>query len=130
MIGQQQVRFTSPMIKSQKYRVILDYQPPYPDPIVFRKGEQVTVGREYKDDPDWQNWRWCRGKSNNNAWVPTQYLTIDGKSGIFKRDYNARELTIQKGEKLEIYQVINGFGMAEKSDGNQGWVPLRNLEII
>lgn len=117
-------------MKSQKYRVKQDYQSPYPDPILFRKGEQVTVGREFNDDPDWQNWRWCEGRNKNAAWVPIQYLTIKGGNGIFKQDYNARELTIQTGEILEVYEVINGFGMAEKSDGNQGWVPVRNLEIL
>ena len=117
-------------MKKQRYRVIKDYQSPYPDPILFRKGEQVTVGREFKDDPDWQNWRWCEGKKNNAAWVPIQYLTIEGKSGILKRDYNARELTIHKGETVTVNEVINGFGMAEKVDGNKGWIPMRNLEIL
>lgn len=118
------------MLKPQKYRVIQDYQSPYPDPIVFRRGEKVTVGREFKDDPDWLNWRKCEGKDKNAAWVPVQYLTIEGKKGIFKQDYNARELTIVTGEILGIYEVLNGFGMAEKSNGNKGWVPMRNLEIL
>ena len=117
-------------MKSQKYRVKKDYQSPYPDPILFRKGEQVTVGREFKDDPDWQNWRWCEGKKNNAAWVPIQYLTIEGKSGIFNRDYNARELTVHKDEIVKVNEVLNGFGMAKNSDGSTGWVPLRNLEIL
>ena len=118
------------MLKPQKYRVIQDYQSPYPDPIVFRRGEKVTVGREFKDDPDWLNWRKCEGKDKNAAWVPVQYLTIEGKSGILKQDYNARELTIHKGETVTVNEVINGFGMAEKVDGNKGWIPMRNLEIL
>jgi len=117
-------------MKSQKYRVIQAYQSPYPDPIFFRKGEQVTVGRELKDDPDWQNWRWCEGKNKKAAWVPVQFLTIKEKSGIFKQDYNARELTVLTGEIIKISEVINGFGMGEKNDGNRGWVPMRNLEIL
>jgi hypothetical protein len=118
------------MVKPEKYRVIQDYQSPYPDPIVFRKGEQVTVGREFKNDPAWQNWRRCEGKNKNAAWVPNQYLTIKGRKGIFKQDYNARELTVHTGEILKINQVLNGFGMAENSNGNKGWVPMRNLEIL
>ena len=117
-------------MKSQKYRVKKDYQSPYPDPILFRKGEQVTVGREFKNDPDWQNWRWCEGKKNNAAWVPIQYLTIEPESGIFNRDYNARELTVHKDEIVKVNEVLNGFGMAKNSDGSTGWVPLRNLEIL
>ena len=117
-------------MKKQRYRVIKDYQSPYPDPILFRKGEQVTVGREFKDDPDWQDWRWCEGKKNNAAWVPIQYLTIEGKNGIFNRDYNARELTVHKGEIVTVYEMINGFGMADRGDGKKGWIPMRNLEIL
>lgn len=117
-------------MKSQKYRVIQNYQSPYPDPIRFRKGEKVTVGKKYKGDPDWRNWIWCRGKNDNSAWVPIQYLTIEGRTGIFKQDYNARELTVHKGEIVEVQEVVNGFGMAEKNDRNKGWVPMRNLEIL
>ncbi len=117
-------------MREQRYQVMKDYQSPYPDPIIFRKGEQVTVGREFKDDPDWQDWRWCEGKKNKAAWVPIQYLTIEGKSGILKRDYNARELTVHKGEIVTVYEMINGFGMVKNGDGKKGWLPMRNLEII
>jgi len=117
-------------MREQRYQVIKDYQSPYPDPIIFRKGEQVTVGREFKDDPDWQDWRWCEGKKNKAAWVPIQYLTIEAKSGIFNQDYNARELTVHKGEIVTVYEMINGFGMVKNGDGKKGWLPMRNLEII
>ena len=59
--------------------------------------------------------------------MPLQYLTISEGKGIFKRDYNALELSVDAGEALTVYEEINGFGMAEKADGSKGWVPLRNL---
>jgi hypothetical protein len=34
---------------------------------------------------------------------------------------------VNEGEELLVYEEINGFGMAEKSDGKKGWVPLRNM---
>jgi len=60
--------------------------------------------------------------------VPKQYL--DGAPGkaTFIRDYNAMELSVCEGEKLILHEIVNGFGMAEKPDGRQGWVPMRNLE--
>jgi len=38
------------------FRVIEAYQSPYPRPIVFRKGEKVTIGREFNEDLNWKDW--------------------------------------------------------------------------
>ena len=111
----------------RKYRVIEAYQSPYPTPIVFQEGEQVEIGKEFADDPDWKNWVWCKGKNEKQAWVPLQYLIIKEETGIFRRNYNALELSVSEGEELSVYEEVNGFGMAEKTDGNKGWVPLKNL---
>ncbi|MFC2088932.1 SH3 domain-containing protein [Calditrichota bacterium] len=116
-------------MKSTKYNVIKDYKSPYPSPIIFKKGEMVKITKEFKDDPDWQNWVWCEGENNNKAWTPKQYLKINKNEGIFTKDYNALELSIHSGEEVLIFETINGFGMAEKQNGEKGWVPLKNLEI-
>ena len=115
--------------KPQRYRVIKDYESPYPDPMVFRKGEKVKVGREFKEDPDWKDWIWCEGSGEKKAWVPKQYVNIDGTSGTFNRDYNAVELSVRVGESLVVYEIVNGFGMSEKTSRARGWVPIRNMEI-
>ena len=115
-------------LKPERYKVMREYKSPYPDPIIFRKGEEVTVGQEFKEDPEWKNWVWCEGKSKK-AWVPRQYIIIDGANGVFEKDYNAMELSVKVGEELVVYEVVNGFGLSEKPDGTKGWMPMRNLEI-
>ena len=110
-----------------KYRVIKAYQSPYPLPIIFQKGERVEIEREYTEDPDWENWVWCKGKNNKYSWEPKQYLIISIRKGRFKKDYNAMELSVIEGEELTLNEVINGFGMAEKENGTKGWVPMKNL---
>ena len=115
-------------MKPERYRVTRDYRSPYPDPEVFQRGEKVTVGQEFKEESDWKNWVWCEG-NNKKAWVPKQYVIIDGTSGIFSKDYNARELSVKVGEELVVYEVVNGFGMSGKPDGTKGWVPMKNMEI-
>jgi len=115
--------------KANRTKVIKEYKSPYPDPIIFQKGEEVTVGREYKEDPDWKDWIWCQGNNNNSAWVPKQYIDMDDVKGVFTRDYNAMELSVQAGEELVVYETINGFGMSENSNGERGWVPLKNMEL-
>ena len=116
------------MTKSKRYRVIEDYQSPYPDPIIFHKGEKVTIGKEFTDDPDWKDWVWCEGQNNNEAWVPKQYLKVEAEQGEFITDYNARELSVEIGDTLNVYEIVNGFGLAEKPSGERGWVPMKNLQ--
>jgi len=115
--------------KPTKYRVIREYQSPYPDPLIFQKGEVVEIGEEFTDDPAWKNWFWCEGTNNRQAWVPKQYLDTNGGKGTFKKDYNAMELSVAVGEALWVYEIVNGFGMAEKPDGTSGWVPMKNLKL-
>ena len=116
------------MTKFKHYRVIEAYQSPYPEAIIFNKGECVIIGKEFTDDPDWKDWVWCDGEHDNQAWVPKQYLDIEGNTGRFTTDYNALELSVEVGETLNIYEIVNGFGMAEKPNGERGWVPLKNLQ--
>jgi Variant SH3 domain len=121
------------MIKSRaykptKYRVIKAYQSPYPDSLIFKKGDIVEVGKPFTGDPEWGNWLWCVGTDNLKAWVPKQYLNIIEKKGILNKDYNARELSVDVGENLFVHEIVNGFGMAEKANGKKGWVPMKYLE--
>jgi len=115
-------------MRSERYAVIIDYQSPYPDPIVFQKGEMVKIGREFEEDPDWKNWVWCEGKNDKKAWAPKQYIDINGTKGVFKEEYNAKELSVKTGEELVVREIVNGFGMSEKTDGTRGWVPMRNMK--
>lgn len=116
--------------KPTKYRVTREYKSPFPDPIVFHKGDTVEVGKEFTDDPDWKDWIWCEGTNSIKACVPKQYLEIRDGKGTFKRDYNAMELSVYVGEELVVYEIVNGFGMAEKSNSIKGWVPIKNVKPI
>ncbi|MFC1853475.1 SH3 domain-containing protein [candidate division CSSED10-310 bacterium] len=113
-----------------KYKVINDYESPYPESITFQTGERVKVGQEFTADPDWQDWVWCIGQHNNEAWVPKQYLMIQGQTGIFLRDYDARELSARVGEVLVVFEIVNAFALVENQHGENGWVPLRNMELM
>ena len=110
------------------YTVIQEYNTPYPDSIFFRRGEIVEIGEEFAEDPDWEDWVWCKGENDNQGWTPKQFLEIEGDRGVFKRAYDARELSLQEGEALFIGEVVNGFGMAERVNGERGWAPMNHLE--
>jgi hypothetical protein len=113
-----------------KYRVNKEYKTPYPCSIKFYQGEEVKIVDKKNDDPDWQNWIWCEGKSNNKAWVPGQYLIIRGSTGTLNTDYDAKELSIETGETLTVFEILNGFAIAENSHGETGWTPLKCLSPI
>ncbi|HKJ26293.1 MAG TPA: SH3 domain-containing protein [Anaerolineales bacterium] len=112
------------------FKVIEDYKSPYPEPNVFQAGEKVQVGEKFEDDPEWQDWFWCEGENQQKAWVPKLYLQMDGHVGVFIQDYNALELTLQVGEILTGFEEVNGFCMAENENGQKGWAPLKNLEVM
>ena len=99
-------------MKPVKRKVIVDYKSPYPGSIKFEKGEIVRVGEKYDEDSEWENWYWCEGQQGKKAWVPIQYIDISGDTGTIKTQYDAKELTIYKGEILETHEEINGFTMA------------------
>lgn len=88
----------------------------------------MTIKRKFTDDADWKDWVWCEGENKNKAWVPKQYLKMEAGSGVFLNDYNARELSVTVGEIVTVYEIVNGFGMSEKRNGECGWIPLKNLQ--
>jgi len=53
-----------------------------------------------------------------------------GDTGIFIRDYDAKELTVHKGEILSVGEQVNGFGIAVKDNRESGWVPMKFLEEL
>jgi hypothetical protein len=115
---------------SVNYIVLKEYESPYPDPIHFQEGEIIEVGETYEDDPDWVDWVWCCGEHHNDAWVPKQFIYFQNGQWVMKRNYNAMELILEIGESVNVLEIVNGFGMAEKSDGSRGWVPMNHLQKI
>ena len=37
--------------------------------------------------------------------------------------------SLKVGKRLVVHEIINGFGMSEKTNGMRGWVPMKNREI-
>jgi hypothetical protein len=115
-------------MEPERFTVVTDYRSPYPNSIAFRKDEKVAIGQEFKGDPAWEKWVWCTGANDKQAWVPQQYLNIDGGTGTLKKDYDAKELSVKVGERVIVHNIVNGFGMAEKTNGMRGWVALKHMK--
>jgi hypothetical protein len=74
-----------------KYIVISSHEPQYPNPIEFRLGDFVRIGRQ---DDAFPGWIWVTTNDGNQGWAPIQYLHIEesGTKAFALRDYSAREL--------------------------------------
>ena len=114
-----------------EYIVIKKHTSNYPNPLCVIKGEKVKVGRRYTGNKDWANWIYCvKLDKSQEGWVPEQIIAISEHLGTLLEDYTAKELTINKGEKVIGAQELNGWIWCEGSSINSGWIPKSNLKIV
>ena len=112
-----------------KAQVIKQHESEFPVPIELVKGDQIE-GTLKKTE--WEGWVWCTSSTGVKGWVPLIYLqALREKEGWFLviQNYNARELTVQKGEILELSEEEAGeWVWATTESGQSGWIPLKNLK--
>ena len=111
-----------------RVRVREPYAIRYPDPIKVSAGAAVTVGRR---DEQFTHWLWCRAEDGREGWVPERLLssTNPGRAHL-KEAYEATELPLAAGERVELVKEFDGFGWGECEDGRAGWFPMSVLERI
>jgi hypothetical protein len=118
------------MIRMKKARVIKDHQSEYTDPFLVKAG---TILIAEDKESEWEGWVWCRTPNSIYKWYPKCYLKeITEKPSQFEllRDYDAKELPVQVGNKVIIQIEESSWAWVVKHDGEAGWIPLENLEII
>ncbi|MFX0032174.1 MAG: SH3 domain-containing protein [Candidatus Hodarchaeota archaeon] len=108
-------------------RVIKEYKTPFPDPIILKKGERVSIEDR---ECDWPGWVWAINKSTKSGWVPRSYIKIHKGYAEMAKDYNATELTASIGEEFLIEKEESGWVWVSSKMGKSGWIPLENIEII
>lgn len=108
-----------------KARVIERHRTQYTDPIGFRAGEELVLGRR---DDQFVGWIWATAPSGKSGWVPIEALAIEGERGRALHDYTARELDVDVGERVTIARELAGWAWVLSERGGEGWVPLASLE--
>ncbi|MFZ5980351.1 MAG: SH3 domain-containing protein [Candidatus Zixiibacteriota bacterium] len=108
------------MLFNKKGTVIKSYRTAYPDPLIIKKGERLTVGEK---ESEWTGWTWCTNAKGKSGWAPESYLSVKGDTAVSRCDYDATELTVAAGEKLTVLGEESGWVRAAKADGATGWVP-------
>lgn len=111
-------------------RVIKDHKGEFATPLITKTGETLE-GQE--KETQWDGWLWCKNSAGTQGWVPKAYLEpLPKEAGRFKilKDYTAKELNVKVGEELIILLEESGWAWVRTPLGDEGWVPLENLEDL
>ena len=109
------------------FRVIRPYQAAHPDPWTARKGQHLEFERR---ESEWEDWIWCTDPSGNSAWVPENWVELEGEFCILQRDYTSTELSVDEGEIITAELDESGWVWATRETGERGWVPLEHLTAL
>ena len=108
-------------------KVIKGHKSEFNVPLMAKKGE-IIEGQER--ETEWEGWLWACNNAGIQGWVPKVCLESISESGKFQFlcDYNARELTIDKGQEVIVLDEESGWAWARTTLGEEGWIPLEKLQ--
>ena len=99
--------------------------PEYP-PIQLAEGEVVEVGER---DTEWPEFVKVTTKSGS-GWVPARHLSVENGQARVNVAYDTTELATIEGEELVVQRDrISGWTWCRNSEGREGWVPDRTLDL-
>jgi SH3-like domain-containing protein len=102
----------------------LRYEIEYRNPIQVTAGEIVEVGRPDEDQP---GWLWCRATDGREGWMPVEYLSGVRPRATVLRDYSAKELSVEAGDRVEVAEVYHGWALVRNAQGSLGRIPESHL---
>lgn len=113
------------------YIVIAPHVSEFPEPLVLKTGDRVSVGEVYDGPESWPDWYLCSAPGQEAGFVPGQILARHGDgTASLREDFTNKELDVVPGEILHGGRQQNGWVWATRlSDGAAGWVPLENVRL-
>ncbi len=111
------------------------YTAQYADPIRFRAGETLALTGKidtWEDRDEWL-WLWATAPDGREGWVPAEVVDVPdprnpvARPALARRDYDARELTVAAGERVEHLETVGGWHLCRAADGRVGWVPVSHV---
>lgn len=117
---------TTLFIAGMQGRAVEDWVVMYPDALVGRAGDRLTLGCV---DEEWP-FIWCVAADGKAGWVPLGFVEQQGDVGVLRRDYTAQELALTIGEVVTLHDEESGWYWATNQLGLSGWVPMRAVVIV
>lgn len=99
------------------------------DPIELIKGQSFSVGEAFQEQEGWDGWYFCTAGAKS-GWVHESVIDMRGDKGVAKEDYSARELSLEKGEKLRAIRETGGWMWCENERFERGWAPKSCLKRV
>lgn len=120
---------TEPTAAPRRVRVTEAHVTSDPNPVRFRAGDTLSVGHR---DQVWTAYIWGTDQAGRSGWVPASFLRIDpdGETAVALRDYDSTELTVGRGQLLDVLGEVGGWYLCRTEAGMSGWVPGTSLEPI
>ena len=107
------------------YQVIQDHSPESHRVLNVKEGDVLSFERRLSG---WKGWIWCEDHEGIGAWLPENWVSIEGESCVMLRDYISTELSVSPGEVLDVVEIESEWTFCRKSSGVFGWVPMSCLE--
>jgi hypothetical protein len=96
------------------------------NPLRLKTGDMITVGHR---DGVWTGYVWGCDDSGHAAWVPEEFLERRGeREAALRRNYDSADLTVVKGDELDVLAEAGGWCLCSTSAGVTGWLPEEILE--
>lgn len=112
-----------------RYRVAIDWKAAYQDPITLEDGEELWLSGK-TDEWDGHVWVWAKNQAGKEGWIPDALIKSIADKHYANAEFSALELTCHQGDELDAQDETHGWVLCKTSNGFEGWVPLRNLELI
>jgi SH3-like domain-containing protein len=107
--------------------VISAHRTEYPQPIRFKAGEKVSIG---KRDEEYPGWIWTTVASGRSAWAPEEFLDVSGTAAVARVDYESTELDTTAGEAVRVIFELLDWAWVRNAAGTEGWVPLETIRRV
>jgi hypothetical protein len=104
-----------------RVRVVESHVTSSEDTVHFHTGDVLGVGHH---DQQWTSYVWCMDQHGHAGWVPDFYIEMTGEhEATALRDYDATELTVGRGEELDVLEEAGGWLRCRTGSGTEGWIP-------
>jgi hypothetical protein len=108
-----------------KYIAIKNHIPEATGVLNAIKGDELHYERR---ETIYEGWIWGTDRNGTQAWVPEEFVRIEGNRCHLIRDYVSREMAIQAGDILDVIEIVSSWAWAINEEGGFGWIPLECLE--